>query len=251
MTKLNQILSIWIPGDVHTLKWFQGQGIEQRTAHQYFQSGSIQKIGYGVYARKNDTLHWAGAVRAMQSELHTKAHVGGYTALSLQGAAHNLDFKAPIELLTYSKLNLPKWVIENSWNRKISLRRSSLFDGKLPLIEHKIDGLNISISCRELAIIEYANKLDLSHSFESLENQLESLYTLRSDVIQNLLESCHSVKTKRVFLYVSESLELPFFKKLNLNAIDLGKGKRVIVKNGQLNRKYLITVPAKSEENPF
>ena len=36
---------------------------------------------------------------------------------------------------------------------------------------------------------------------------------------------------------------MPWFQKLDIKNIDLGKGKRQIAANGILNKKYQITVP--------
>ena len=71
------------------------------------------------------------------------------------------------------------------------------------------------------------------------------------DVVQKLLEQCNSIKIKRIFLYLAEKLELPCFKRLILKKMNLGKGKRVIVKGGKLDTKYNITIPIETEENPF
>ena len=102
-----------------------------------------------------------------------------------------------------------------------------------------------------MAIIELIENFDLSNSLETVANYMESLTTLRSYVLQEVLEECQSLKVKRVFLYVSEKLNLPYFKRLDLNKIDLGSGKRVVVKGGSLDKKYQITVDRTSEENPF
>ena len=251
MTKLNQILSKWQPGDVHTLSWLSKHGVEQRTAYQYAQSNSLQKIGSGVFCRQGDNLHWAGAVRAIQEELGLQIHVGGQTALYLHGSAHQLSLGGNIILITYTKQALPKWVQGNDWNTKIQLKRSSLFKVGLTYDKAEVNGIKVSLAPRELAILEYTNNQDLSRSFESLSNQMQGLRTLRSRTLQELLEACCSVKVKRVFLYLSEQLSLPFFKKLDLDRIDLGSGKRVLAKNGKFNSKYLITVPKDSEDNPF
>lgn len=251
MTKINKILSIWQPGDIHTLKWFAQHGIQQRTAYQYSESSSLQKIGSGVFSRNGESLHWAGAVRAMQEELGMDVHVGGQTALALQGASHQISVNGRIKLITYSKLSLPKWVAMNDWSIKIELKRSSLFKKKVTYDSFESNGIKIAISSRELAILELAAELDISQSFESLENQMRGLTTLRSTLLQDLLEACNSVKVKRVFLYLSERLDLPYFKKLDLAHIRLGSGKRVLLKNGSFNKKYLITVPKDSEENPY
>ena len=74
---------------------------------------------------------------------------------------------------------------------------------------------------------------------------------MRSLVLQKILEECQSVKVKRVFLYISEKLDLPYFRKLKFNQLDLGSGKRVVVEGGSLDKKYNITVDRKEEENPF
>jgi len=42
---------------------------------------------------------------------------------------------------------------------------------------------------------------------------------------------------------MADKLNLPWFKNLDLEQIDTGKGKRVVISNGVLDRKYLITVP--------
>lgn len=63
--------------------------------------------------------------------------------------------------------------------------------------------------------------------------------------MQSLLERCKSIKTKRLFLFLAEATEQPWFSKIRVAKIDLGKGKRLIVKGGVFNSKYQITVPKK------
>lgn len=47
----------------------------------------------------------------------------------------------------------------------------------------------------------------------------------------------------RLFLFFSERNELPWLVDLNLHNVNLGSGKRVIVKNGKYNTKYQISIP--------
>jgi len=77
---------------------------------------------------------------------------------------------------------------------------------------------------------------------------MENLISIRPNVIQILLESCTSLKVKRMFLHFAEKVNHPWFKKLDLKKIELGSGKRVIFQNGVLDKKYNITVP-KDEKN--
>ena len=67
--------------------------------------------------------------------------------------------------------------------------------------------------------------------------------------VQTLLENCQSVKVKRLFLYMGEKADHNWFNYLDLKNVDLGKGKRSIVKNGLFIDKYGITVPKELAEH--
>jgi hypothetical protein len=77
---------------------------------------------------------------------------------------------------------------------------------------------------------------------------MESLVTLRPEVVQKLLEMCRFVKVKRLFMYMAEKHRYPWVEKLDLSGIDFGKGKRRIVSGGELDPKYLITVSRDRKE---
>ncbi|MFX8825011.1 type IV toxin-antitoxin system AbiEi family antitoxin domain-containing protein, partial [Acinetobacter baumannii] len=71
---------------------------------------------------------------------------------------------------------------------------------------------------------------------------MESINKVRPIVVQKLLEACTSIKVKRLFLYLAEKANHSWLQHLDLEKIDLGKGKRSIVKDGAYNSKYQITV---------
>jgi hypothetical protein len=71
---------------------------------------------------------------------------------------------------------------------------------------------------------------------------MEGLNNLRPKHVQKLLEQCKSVKVKRLFLYLAKKSGHAWFSYLNLKAIDLGSGKRSIVKNGVYDSTYRITI---------
>jgi hypothetical protein len=86
-------------------------------------------------------------------------------------------------------------------------------------------------------------------SFEHASNLLQGLPTLSPQKLARLLEHCQNVKVKRLFLWLGERNHSPWLKKLDLEKFSikagtLGSGKRVIAKDGKLDSKYLITVPA-------
>lgn len=65
----------------------------------------------------------------------------------------------------------------------------------------------------------------------------------RPQTVQELLEQCTSVKVKRLFLYLAEKAGHEWAKYLDLSKVDLGKGKRALVKGGEYVTKYQMTVP--------
>ena len=71
---------------------------------------------------------------------------------------------------------------------------------------------------------------------------MELLSVLHSNLLQELLENCTNIKVKRIFLYIAEKLNYPWFSRLDIQRIDLGSGKRIIEKGGRLNKKYNIVI---------
>ncbi len=85
-------------------------------------------------------------------------------------------------------------------------------------------------------------------TFEEAVLIMENLVTLRPQLVQSLLENCNFIKVKRLFMYMAELHGHPWADQIDKSEIDFGKGKRLIVKNGMLDKKYMITVPVKHRE---
>lgn len=71
----------------------------------------------------------------------------------------------------------------------------------------------------------------------------ENLRNFSPRRLQTLLGDCRSVKVKRMFFWFAERHNHAWLQKLDHSKIDLGKGKRMLVKGGKLETKYHITVP--------
>jgi hypothetical protein len=54
---------------------------------------------------------------------------------------------------------------------------------------------------------------------------------------------CRSIKVKRLFFFFADRHQHAWLKYLDKNAVDLGKGKRMLVPGGRLDPTYQITVP--------
>ncbi len=72
---------------------------------------------------------------------------------------------------------------------------------------------------------------------------MEGLANLSPRRMQNLLEEATSIKVKRVFFFFADRHHHRWLNRIDREKIDLGRGKRMLVKGGKLDPKYEITVP--------
>lgn len=126
---------------------------------------------------------------------------------------------------------------------KIKYKATSFLPQEKGLIDLSLSSFSIKVSGAARALMECLylapEKFDLMECLELMEN----LNDLRPKQVQALLEACTSVKVKRLFLFMAEKLNHNWFRYISLTNIDLGKGKRSLVKGGTYVTKYQITVP--------
>ena len=72
---------------------------------------------------------------------------------------------------------------------------------------------------------------------------MEGLRNLSPRRLHGMLADCRNIKVKRLFLWFAERHNHAWLQKLDRSGIDLGKGKRMLVRGGKLDTKYNITVP--------
>ena len=72
---------------------------------------------------------------------------------------------------------------------------------------------------------------------------MEGLVGLSPKRTSRRLGEYRSVKVKRLFPGFTERYGHPWLERLDRDGIDLGKGKRMLVRGGKLDPKYQITVP--------
>ncbi|MCD4681680.1 MAG: type IV toxin-antitoxin system AbiEi family antitoxin [Bacteroidales bacterium] len=244
---LNRILFNWPNGTVGTLKWFRDHGGYQQLLDYYQKAPWVTKIGSGAYIQYGDSVDWRGGLYAVQNQLNLSVHVGGKTALELSGFGHNIQMgrTALIYLFASGKVRLPTWFMKHPWEDELCFKRLNIFQSKpdVGLMDFNAGNYEIKGSAPERSMIELCALVPNYHSFEEAEHFMESLLSLRSGHLQDLLETCSSIKAKRLFLYFADMYNMPWFQKLDIKNIDLGKGKRQVAANGILNKKYQITVP--------
>ena len=252
MNNINQILQKWPQGTVITTDWLKKQGVSRQSVNSYKKSGWLEQIGSGAYKRKGDTIEWQGGLYALQKLQNVGVNVGGKTALELQGYGHYIRRADTRKFVLWKtpKVRLPPWFMNYNWNVQLEVRSATLYEGEVDaLSQKKIDNIEISISSAERAILEYLHDVPGNEGLDEANYIMEGLSTLRPLVLQKLLEACKSVKVKRLFLYMAEYHNHAWFNRLDPSPIDLGSGKREIVKGGKLDKKYKIVVPELSRED--
>ena len=247
--KINQRLNAAPAGAVLTSAWLKRQGISSRLADYYASSGWLHRVGEGAFTVQPGAPAWLGAVFGLQQK-STSFHPGGRTALELSGLAHFLPLgdAYPVYLFSRTGDRLPAWFKRLPWVGRVQHVGTNFLPQELGLREHREGGFSVTVSAPERAAFEFLQHLTLDDpGYEHANLVFEGLGTLRPDLVQLLLESCASIKVKRLFLHLAEKHAHAWFKQLDLSKVSLGSGKRVLVPGGRLDRKYLITVPAAVE----
>ena len=249
-SKLNKLLSDWPKGSVLTGTQLKERGFSKQLLDKYKSSHWIAQVGKGAYKLYHDEIDWMGGIYGLQNSGYA-VHVGGKTALELQGFAHYLSQKVQrIFLFGPSGLRILKWFMNYDWGLDVLYRATNMFDekDKLGLTEYSHKEFEIRIASPERAAFKMMYHIPAKQGFDEAFRILENLTTLRSDLVQELLEKNYSFKVKRLFMYMAEKVNHAWVEELHTDRVDFGSGKRVIVPNGVLDKKYQITV---EPENPF
>ena len=244
--KLNKLLQDTPKGAVLLASWLMSKGYSHSLQHRYLKSNWFETIGSGAFKRKNDDLSVFGAIYALQTQNLKNIHLGGKSALSLLGFAHYIEMgNTSLSFFAQTGYKLPKWFKNNKDWKDHQLICSSFLPPQLGTMDYDLGNFKIKISTPARAMMECLEiapkKFDLTEAYLIMQG----LTSLKPSDVQKLLEACTSVKVKRLFLYFSEAANHSWFKYLDIDKINLGSGKRSIVKYGIYNEKYRITVPQK------
>ena len=237
---------LWPRGTLAGYDWLKAHGVYRQLAVTYVKGGWLERVARGAFKRAGDQVDWTGAVYALQTQLGLSVHPAGKTALQMQGLSHYLPVGLASSYMFGSKdEKLPVWF--KPFISTVIYTMTNLFGDEktLGLSDHKIGDYSIKVSSPERAMFEICYDVPEKVSFEEALQLMEGLTTLRPGVVQALLEKCHSVKTKRLFMYFAEEQGHAWLKKLNLSNVDFGSGKRSFVDGGLYNKKYQIVVPKK------
>ncbi len=249
-SKINKLLSSQPSGVVFLSDWLAEQGYSLDLQKRYKKSQWLKSIGTGAMIRTGDDVGYEGAIYALQQQAYTNIHPGGKTALSLHGKSHYLELaQNQVFLFGAKRETLPLWFRKYDWSAKLLYYTSGFLPEKMGLVDYEVRNFTIKISTPARAILECLYLAPKEQSLMECYELMEGLNNLRPNSVQELLENCKSIKVKRLFLYLAEKAGHSWFNYLKLDSLDLGKGKRSIVKDGIYISKYQITVPKELEEH--
>lgn len=193
------------PLDVPTLRSI---GVSPSHARNYVHSGWLRSLGRGLFAFLNDTLDRGACLKFLAKSV-PGLHVGGKTALDWRGVRHNVAFRERLTLLGDVSKPLPEWF---SSRFPCTYAARHLFTSELPKdfglepMPDNPDGPLVSV--RELALLELLSEVGLSQGVEEARNIMESLFTVRDDVLDQLLKCCSRSKVLRLCAQWSDELGL-------------------------------------------
>jgi hypothetical protein len=268
LNKLNQLERDLPEGLIVTAAWLEKRGYSRSLRSHYVASRWLEQPARAVFRRPRGSLRWEHVVISLQTLLEFPASIGGRTALDLQGYAHYLphDLK---EIHLYGDGQLPRWVAKLPLKERINFHnRARLLPGgkysisPLPSLA-ETDGekdetflpgaLRITRwgqwdwplvqSSPERAILEMLDDLPGEVTFHLADVTMEGLVNLSPRRMQGLLEDTKNIKVKRLFFFFADRHKHRWLERIERKSIDLGSGKRMLVKGGRYDPNYQITVP--------
>lgn len=243
-TKINQLLQNTPKGVVLLSSWLLKQGYSHELQQSYLKSNWLKSIGTGAYKRTGDNITIFGAIYALQHQIEKKIHIGGLSALSLHGLSHYVTMGTDtLHLFASPGFKLPKWFTGYHWKNNYTLKTTKLLPADVSLTKQDFASFQLKISSPARAMVEYLDSAPDALDFEQAWLIMEGMNNLRPQQVQEILEKTQSIKAKRLFLFLADKAEHSWFNQLRIARVQLGHGKRSIIKNGVFNKKYQITVP--------
>ena len=249
---LNRLLADFPPGSLLPTRWLTSHGYADNRLPKYVAGGWLASAGYGVYRRTGAEPTWAEAVHALQHLLGLPVHVGGLSALDWAGFSHFLR-PGPKPVLLYGRTRLPRWAATVVPRHPLNWRSDRLFAFSAnasvkdrALVEVRPDGERhaLQFASEERAFLELLDETPTRCRVHEADAILAGLTRLRPVRLNTLLLACRSYKVKRLFLALAHRHNHPWLKRIDLAAIDLGRGKRVLQPGGKFDSRFQITLPA-------
>lgn len=224
-SKLNALYTRLPPGMPLTSGDLAALGISADLAVHYVRAGWLARLSRGVFCRPNDTLALHPSLILLQRRLKG-LHVGGKSALDWYGVRQYVAQQPVLQLYGWAAGRLPEWFTERF---PAEYHRKRLFDEQPGALLHagpfeKRSGAP-QVSAPERALLELLSDVGVRQPLQEARELVESAYSLRVDVLRELLQRCTSVKTVRLCLQLGREASLPWAAKLDPATLPTGSDR--------------------------
>ena len=224
-SKLNALYTRLPPGMPLTSDDLAALGISADLAVHYVRAGWLARLSRGVFCRPNDTLALHPSLILLQRRLKG-LHVGGKSALDWYGVRQYVAQQPVLQLYGWAAGRLPEWFTERF---PAEYHRKRLFDEQPGALLHagpfeKRSGAP-QVSAQERALLELLSDVGVRQPLQEARELVESAYSLRVDVLRELLQRCTSVKPVRLCLQLGREASLPWAAKLDPATLPTGSDR--------------------------
>lgn len=206
-------------------------GVSADLAVHYARSGWLMRLGRGVYCRPGEALSLHPSLVVLQQQI-VGLHVGGKTALDWYGVRHYLLLRPTLRLYGWATARLPDWFVQHFPGEYHRKRLFTEEPEQMPGVGH-FENRNSAplVSTPERALLELLDEVGVRQPLQEAREIAEGTYSLRAEVLMDLLKRCTSVKTVRLCLRLGRELSLPWVGKLDEAVLPKGSARPWISKS--------------------
>jgi hypothetical protein len=224
-SKLQALYIHMAPGAPLTSEDLAALGISADLAVHYVRAGWLNRLARGVFCKPGDALALHPSLVLLE-RMFQGLHVGGKSALDWYGVRHYLAQQPKLHLYGWTAGRLPAWFTDRF---PTEYRRKRLFAEEPSKLLHagpfeKRAGAP-HVSSPERALLEVLSEVGVRQSLQEARELTESSYTLRADVLRELLQSCTNIKTVRLCLQLGRELSLPWAAELDPAKLPTGSSR--------------------------
>ena len=224
-SKLKLLYTRLTPGTPLTSEDLAGLGISADLAVHYVRAAWLTRLARGVFSRPNDPLALHPSLLLLQRRLEG-LHVGGKSARDWYGVRQYVPQQPVLHLYGWKAARLPEWFTERF---PAEYHRKRLFDEQPGALLHvgafEQRGEAPQVSAPERALLELLSEVGVRQPLQEARELVESAYSLRADVLRELLQHCTSVKTVRLCLQLGREASLPWMDKLDPATLPKGSDR--------------------------
>lgn len=229
--KLKDLYTHLPAGALVTSAQLAEMGISADLAVHYARSGWLKRLARGVYCRPGEELSLHPSLVMLEKQI-AGFHVGGKTALEWYGVRQYVSQQSKLHLYGWAAGRLPSWFVQHF---PAEYHRKRLFSEEpeqmLGVTRFESRDNAPLVSAPERALLELLDEVGVRQPLQEAKEIAEGTYSLRAEVLTDLLKRCTSVKTVRLCLTLGREFSLPWAGKLDAAALPKGSRRPWISKS--------------------